>query len=60
MEARAAELVLVDERDLQAELGAAEGRGVAAGAGTEHDEIEVIGRADGHGSGCLGAPRGRR
>ena len=54
MEARPADLVLVDERDLQAELGGTEGRGVAAGAGAEDDEVEVIGRADGHGSGCLG------
>ena len=60
MEARAAQLVLVDERGLQAELSATERRGVAAGAGAEDDEVEVIGRADGHGSGCLGAPRGRR
>ena len=57
MEARAADLVLVDERDLQAELGGPEGGGVAAGARTEHDEIEVIGRADGHWSGCLGSRR---
>ena len=56
MEARAADLVLVDEGDLEAELGGAEGGRVAAGAGAEHDEIEVVGGADGHGSGCLGAP----
>ena len=60
MEARPADLVLVDEGDLEAELGGPERRRVAAGARAEHDEIEVIGRADGHGSGCLGAPRGRR
>ena len=54
MEARPADLVLVDERDLQAELGGTERRGVPARARAEHDEIEVIGGADGHGSGCLG------
>ena len=59
MEARAADLVLVDERDLESELGGPERRRVAAGARAEHDEIEVVGRADSHGSGCLGAPRGR-
>ena len=42
---------------LQAELGGAERRRVAAGPGAEDDEIEVIGRADGHGSGCRGVPR---
>ena len=51
MEARPADLVLVDERDLEAELRRAEGRGVPAGARAEHDEIEVVGGADGHGSG---------
>ena len=60
MQARAADLVLVDEGDLEPELGGAERRRVAAGARAEHDEIEVVGGADGHGSGCLGAPRGRR
>ena len=60
VEARAADLVLVDEGDLEAELGGTEGRRVPAGARAEHDEIEVVGRADGHGSGCLGAPRSRR
>ena len=60
MEARAADLVLVDEGDLQPELGGPEGRRVAAGARAEHDEIEIVGRADGHGSGCLEAPRSRR
>ena len=57
MEARAADLVLVDERDLEPELARAEGRGIPARARAEHDEIEVIGRADGHGSGSLGKPR---
>ena len=57
VEARAADLVLVDEGDLQAELGRAEGGGVAAGSGAEHDEIEVVGGADGHGSGSLGSLR---
>ena len=59
MQAGAADLVLVDEGDLEAELGGAERRGIAAGARAEHDEIEVIGRADGHGSGCLEVPRDR-
>ena len=57
MEARAADLVLVDEGDLEAQLGGPEGGRVAAGAGAEHDEIEVVGRADSHGSGSLGEPR---
>src|SRR4029079_1262581 len=48
MEARPADLVLVDEGDLQAELGRPEGGRVAARARAEHDEIEVIGGADGH------------
>ena len=39
---------------------AAERSGVPAGARAEHDEVEVVGGADGHGSGCLGAPRSRR
>ncbi len=61
MEARAADLVLVDESDLEPKLGRPEGRRVTAGARAEHDEIEVIGRADGHQSGSLriaaGSPR---
>ena len=57
VEARAADLVLVDEGDLEPELARAEGGRVAARARAEHDEIEVVGRADGHGSGCLGMPR---
>jgi hypothetical protein len=52
VQACAADLVLVDEGNLQPELGGAERRRVSAGARAEHDEIEVIGRADGHGSGA--------
>jgi hypothetical protein len=48
-EARAADLVLVDEGDLEAQLGRPEGGRVAARAGAEDDEVEVVGRADGHG-----------
>ena len=48
VEARAADLALVDEGDLEAQLGRAKCRGVAAGAGAEDDEVEVVGRADGH------------
>src|SRR6188508_95370 len=57
VEAGAADLVLVDECHLQPELARPERRGIPARARTEHDEIEVIGRADGHGSGSLGMPR---
>ena len=60
MEARAADLVLVDEGDLESQLGGPEGGRVAAGARAEHDEIEVVGRADSHGSGSLGEPAIRR
>ena len=49
MEARAADLVVVDEGDLEPELAGAEGRRVAAGARAEHDEIEVVGGSDSHG-----------
>ncbi len=59
VQAGAPDLVLVDECDLQAQLGGAERRGIATGAGAEHHQIEVIGRADGHGSGCLRGPYGR-
>ena len=55
MQARAADLVLVDEGDLQAELGGPEGGRIAAGPRPEHDEIEVIGRADSHGQGASGS-----
>ena len=48
MEAGAADLVLVDESDLQTELRGPESGRVAAGSGAEDDEIEVVRRADGH------------
>ena len=57
VEARAADLVLVDEGDLEAELGGPEGGRVAAGAGAEDDEVEVVGRADGHGQAISGRRR---
>ena len=57
VEARPADLVLVDEGDLQPELARPEGRRVAAGACAEHDEIEIIGRADGHGVSAPFVPR---
>ena len=56
VEARAADLVLVDEGDLQPELGGAEGGGIAACAGAEDDEIEVVGGADGQ----VSEPEGTR
>ena len=59
VEARAADLVLVHEGDPQPELGAAEGRGVAAGARAEDDEVEVVRGADGHRSGDLRWCHGR-
>ena len=59
MEARPADLVLVDEGDLQAELGRPERGGVAARARAEDDEIEVVGRADGHGVRRPSEPRTR-
>ena len=49
VEARPADLVLVDERDLEPQLGGPERGRVAAGARAEDDEIERVGRADGHG-----------
>ena len=52
VEAGAADLVLVDESHAETELRPAEGGRVAAGAGAEHDEVERVGRADGHGR-CL-------
>ena len=39
---------LVDEGDLQAELRRSERGRVAAGTGAEHDQVEVVGGADGH------------
>ena len=42
MEAGPAELVLVDERDPQAELRRPEGGRVATGAGAEDHEVEVV------------------
>src|SRR5215213_2496981 len=45
VQARAADLVLLDENDVQAELGRAERGGVSTGATTEDDEI-------GGGGGC--------
>src|SRR4029079_14665482 len=49
MEARATDLVVVDEGDLEPELTGAEGRRVTAGPRAEHDEIEVVGGSDSHG-----------
>ena len=60
MKTGAADLVLVDERDFQAELGGPKGRRVTAGTRAEHDKIEVIGRADGHQSGSLRIAADRR
>jgi hypothetical protein len=52
VEAHAAQALLaLDERDLEAEIGGAEGRAVAAGAGADHDQL----RADGFGHGVLRA-----
>jgi hypothetical protein len=48
MEARPADLVLVDEGDLQPELRRAECSCVAACAGTEDHQVEVVGGADSH------------
>src|SRR5215210_8094117 len=59
VEARPADLVLVDERDLQPQLRGAEGRRVAARPGTEHDDVEVVRGSDGHRSGRLRLPRRR-
>ncbi len=59
MEAGAADLVLVDEGDLEAQLGGAEGGRVATGARAEDDEVEVVGGADGHRSGVLRLVTGR-
>jgi hypothetical protein len=47
VEARAADLRLIDEGDLEPELGRAECRGIPACAGAEDDEVEVVGGADG-------------
>ena len=45
VEADAAELrPALDQRDFQAEIGGAERGGVAAGAGAEHDDFEIVGR----------------
>ena len=55
VEARATDLVLVDEGDLEAQLRGAEGGGVPARSTAKHDEIEVIGRADSHGQGASGS-----
>src|SRR6185369_16845437 len=49
MEARPADLVLVDEGDLEPQLGCPERGRVPAGARAEDDEIERVGGADGHG-----------
>jgi len=48
VEAGTADLGVVDEGDLQPELGRPERGGVATGARAEDDEIEVVGGADGH------------
>ena len=60
VEARPADLVLVDERDLEPQLGRPERGRVAAGAGAEDDEIERVGRADGHVVRGLGLAGGSR
>ena len=57
MEAGPADLVLVDERDPEAELGGPEGGRVAAGPRAQDDEVEVVGGADGHGQ--MGSRTGR-
>jgi hypothetical protein len=59
VETRAADLVLVDERDPETELGRPERGRVAAGARAEYDEVEVVGRADSDRSAPLvtGVPR---
>ncbi len=49
MEARPADLVLVDQSHAQAQLGGPERGRVAAGPGTEDDEVERVGGTDGHG-----------
>ena len=55
VEAHAAELrPALDQRDLEPEIGGAKRRGVAAGAGAEHDQIEVVA------CGCRGGLAGRR
>ena len=47
VQARAADLVLLDERDRLAELGSAQGRRVAAAAAAQDDQIEgVVGHRD--------------
>ncbi len=51
METGAADLVLVDERDAQPQLGGTEGGGVAAGAGADDDEVVGVG-CRGSWSGC--------
>ena len=43
VETRAAELVLLDHRGLEAELRGADRRDVAAGAGADDDQVEVVG-----------------
>ena len=48
MQACAADLVLIDEGDLQPELGRTERGRIAACAGAEDHEVEVIGGADSH------------
>ena len=44
MQAAPAEDQLLDDSHVQAELLGADGRHVAAGAATEQDEIELVGR----------------
>ena len=50
VEAGAADLVLVDEGDLESQLPSPERGRVAAGAGAQDDEVEAVRRSDGHGS----------
>src|SRR5438128_5895685 len=62
MEARAADLVLVDEGHAEAELSRPERRGVATGPRAEDDEVEVVRGTDGHSGGLwtVGVEGGRR
>ena len=60
MEARAANLVLVDQGDPQAQLGRAEGGAVTTGPRAENHEVEGVAGADGHRSGAVLAGARRR
>ena len=59
VEADAAPVLLLDDRDLHAELGGADGGDVPTGAGTEDDDVEVLAHGTSLGGAATSTPRER-